>query len=180
MEIAAQFISVVAMATNVLSYQQKKQKGVIGFQLFGSMLFSVSYFMLGALMGGFLNLIGTIRAIIFINKKRFHADHIAWLIGFETVYLCAYALTFTVFGAETSAYRLVLELLPVIGATANTVSYRMKGAKEIRRLGLIGSPAWLIYNIVSFSIGAILCEVFSLISIVIGMIRFDRKGRQVE
>ena len=37
---------------------------------------------------------------------------------------------------------------------------------------------WLIYNIVSLSIGAICCEAFSIVSIFVGMYRFDRKKQE--
>ena len=57
---------------------------------------------------------------------------------------------------------------------ATTISFRLTDAKSIRRYGLISSPSWLVYNIVNFAIGAIICEVLSLCSIVIGMIRLDR------
>ena len=46
-EITAQAIGIVAMAFNVLSYVQKSAKGLICFQLFGTILFATNYFMLG-------------------------------------------------------------------------------------------------------------------------------------
>ena len=69
----------------------------------------------------------------------------------------------------------IVEILPVIGMTATTFAFRCKTAKATRLLGLVSSPAWLIYNIVNFAIGAICCEVFSLISIIVGLIRLDGK-----
>ncbi len=67
-EIIAQIIGIFAMAFNVLSYQQKSQRGVILFQLFGSALFSINFFMINALMGGILNLVGIARAVVFYTK----------------------------------------------------------------------------------------------------------------
>ena len=178
-EIAAQLVGIVAMAFNILSYQQKTQKGVIGFQLFGSMLFAVNYFLLGATVGGILNLVGTVRAVVFLNREKTHAEHPAWLVGFTAVYLLSYLLTFTVFQKVPTVFNLIVEFLPVIGMTATTVSFRLKDAATIRRFGLISSPSWLVYNIVNFSIGAICCEVLSLGSILIGMLRLDRgKGNR--
>lgn len=170
-----QAIGIVAMAMNILSYQQKKQSSVILVQMAGASLFAVHFWMLGATVGALLNAIAVVRAIVFYYKKQLHAEHIAWTIGFEVVFLISYALTFTVFGEEPTVPNLIVELLPVIGMTALTLGFRAKDAGAIRRFGLISSPAWLIYNIVNLSIGAICCEVISIISIVVGMIRLDKK-----
>jgi hypothetical protein len=124
-----------------------------------------------------LNAVAVIRAIVFLNKEKLKADHPAWLAGFVAVYLICYGLTFTVFGTEATVRNLVLEFLPVLGMTATTISFRLTDAKSIRRYGLISSPSWLIYNVANFAIGAIICEVLSLGSIFIGMLRLDRKKK---
>lgn len=170
-----QAVGIVAMAFNILSYQNKNQKAVIAFQLFGSALFALSFLMLGAMIGGILNFIGIIRALVFMNKEKLHADKPIWLWGFIAAYLVTYVLTFTVFGQEVTTLKLLIEALPVIGMTALTLGFRMTDAKAVRCMGLISSPSWLIYNIASGSIGAIACEVITLASILIGMLRHDRK-----
>lgn len=176
-QILAQLVGIVAMAFNILSYQQKTRGRAIGFQLFGSALFAVNYFMLGAMVGGILNLVGTVRAVVFLNRERFRADRLGWLVGFTAVYLLSYGLTFTVFGKPVTAFNLIVEFLPVVGMTATTISFRLKEAADIRKFGLVSSPSWLVYNIVNFSIGAICCEVLSLGSILIGMLRLDGKKK---
>ena len=77
-------------------------------------------------------------------------------------------------GQGSHCFYLILEILPVIGMTALSVGFRMKSASAIRKLGLISSPAWLIYNISVGSWGATLCEAFTLLSIFIGMLRHDK------
>jgi len=175
--IIAQIVGLFAMAFNIFSYQQKTQKAAIAFQLGGSILFAVNYLMLGAVVGGILNAVGTVRALVFLNKEKLNATRPVWLIGFTAVYLLSYVLTFTLFGKEATLFNLIVEFLPVIGMTATTISFRLSDAKDIRRFGLISSPSWLVYNIVSFSVGAIICEVLSLGSIFIGMLRLDRSKK---
>lgn len=177
-EIVAQIIGIFAMAFNILSYQQKKQRTVIVFQLFGTALFTVNFFMIEAYMGALLNFIGVIRALVFMHKEKLKADNVFWLIGFLVTYAVAYVLTFTVFGKPFTMDNAFLELLPIIGMTATTLAYRSKDAKTTRKLSLINSPSWLIYNIACFSIGAICCEVLSLVSIVVGMLRLDKKEKE--
>lgn len=173
-EIIAQAIGIVAMAFNILSYQGKKQSTIIALQFFGGVLFSVNYLMLGASVGSILNMVGAIRAVVFFFKDRLKADRLPWFVAFVAAYITVYILNFTVFGKEANAYNLIIEILPVIGMVALNIGFRMKNASDVRKFGLISSPSWLIYNIVIGSWGAILCEVFTLVSIFVGIIRHDQ------
>ena len=175
-EIIAQGIGILAMLFNILSYQGKKQKTVIALQLFGGALFAVNFWMIGAKIGGILNVIAVIRAVLFLFKDKVKADSIFWLIGFIFSYIAVYVLTFTVFGTELTPWHRVRELLPVVGMTALSVGFRLKDAAGIRKCGLISSPAWLIYNIAFLSWGAIICESLTLISIFVAMFRHDKKA----
>ena len=57
----------------------------------------------------------------------------------------------------------------------------MKNAAAVRLIGItLSSPSWLIYNIFVGSIGAILCEAFSIASIAIGIVRHDIKRASKE
>ena len=150
-EIVAQIIGIFAMAFNIWSYQQKQQKHIIALQL---------------------------RALVFLYKDQLKSDRVLWLIGFICVYCVSYVLTFTALGKEWNALNGIIELLPVIGSTAITLAYRSKNAKSTRLLGLIVSPSWLIYNIVFLSIGAICCEILSIISIVVGFFRLDKNTKE--
>ncbi len=174
-EIIAQTVGIFGMIANFLSFQQKKQKGVVTFQFFAALLFAVNFLMLGAYIGALLNVIGVIRAVVFINREKLKAEHPLWLIFFILAFSSAYPLVFTVFGKEPNLKNFIIELLPVIAMILSTISFRLTKAKDIRRFGLFSSPMWLIYNVFCFSIGAIVSEILNLISIVVGIIRFDLK-----
>lgn len=175
MIIVAQCIGILAMAFNIWSYQQKQQKHIIALQLLGSSFFTVHFFMLKAYMGGLLNAVGIARAVVYFYKDKFKSEHFLWLIAFLLVYLACYVLTFTIFDKRFNLENAIIEILPVIGMTATTFAFRCKTTQNTRLLGFVSSPSWLIYNIISLSIGAICCEVLSLISIFIGFFRIDRK-----
>ena len=177
-DILAQAVGIVAMVFNIFSYQRKSAKGIIAFQLFGGLFFCVNYFLLGAYIGMLLNGIAAVRAILFLKKETFHTDKFGWLIGFGAAYVAAYVLNFTVFGKEPTAFHLIIECLPVIAMFATHLAYRYDSPKTIRRLCLISSVSWLIFNITAVAIGAILCEVFSLISILIAVVRLDKKEQE--
>lgn len=175
LELLGQAIGILATIFIIFSYQHKERSRVIAFQLVGTFLFSVNFSLLGAPVGAILNAVAVIRAIVFLNKEKLRADHPLWLAGFSAVYAASYVVTFTLLSKEPTPVNLVIELLPVIGMVATTLSFRFEDAKMIRRYGLISSPCWLIYNIASFSVGAIICEVISLGSIILGIYRFDRR-----
>lgn len=178
-EIVAQIIGIIAMAFNILSYQFKKKGAVITAQLLGATCFAVNFLMLGAVVGGILNILAAVRAVVFLFKDKLKTDRLPWLIGFTVCYIAVYILNFTVFGKAPTVFNLIIEILPVIGMLALNLGFMRKNAADIRKFGLISSPAWLIYNIFAGSWGAIICEALTLISIFVGMARID-KGTQNE
>ena len=179
-EIIAQGIGILAMAFNIISYQGKKQSTVIALQLMGGMLFAISFLMLGQMIGGILNVIATVRALIFLFKDKLKADRLPWFIFFIATYLAVYVLNFTLFGKEPTVKNLLIEVLPVIGMVALNIGFRLKKASDVRKCALVSSPAWLIYNISAGAVGAIICESVSLVSIFVGMFRHDRKKEDEE
>jgi hypothetical protein len=74
-------------------------------------------------------------------------------------------------GVEPSAKNLIVEVLSVIAMFATHLAYRCNSPKTLRYICLVSSVSWLIFNIVNFAIGAILCEAFSLVSIAIATFR---------
>lgn len=179
-EIIAQGIGILAMAFNILSYQGKKQSTVIALQFMGGLLFATNFLMLGQMVGGILNIIATVRAVIFLFKDKLKADRLPWFIFFIATYIAVYVLNFTVFGKEPTFINLLIEVLPVVGMIALNVGFRLKKAADVRKCALVSSPAWLIYNINAGAVGAIICEAVSLVSIFVGMFRHDRKKEAEE
>ena len=147
-------------------------------QLFGSLLFTANYLMLGAVVGGLMNGIAVIRAILFIYKDRLRINDKILIGSLIAAFVASYVLAFSVLGVEPSPKNFIIEALPVIGMSAITVSFNMKNATAVRIIGItLSSPGWLVYNVCSGSIGAILCEVFSLASLAVGILRHDIKRK---
>ena len=178
MELAAQIISIGGMIFNLISFQQKVYKRALLCQMFSTVFFGISYFMLGATVGGILNIVAMIRSVVFLFKEKTRADNVFWMIFFIVSFILSYPAAFLLFGKEPSVKNLVTEIFPIIAMTLATVSIRIGSTKAIRWLGLFASPLWLTYNICSLSLGATLCEILNLISITVGIIRFDRKDKK--
>ena len=177
MEIVAQIFGIIGMIFNLLVFQQKTHKGVTACQFFAAAAFCANYLMLGAFVGGILNLVGALRALVFFFKEKTKANSVVWLIIFILAFSASYPLTFFAFGTEPTTKNLIIELLPVVAMIIITVSLRLGSAKAVRFMGLFSSPMWLVYNAFSGSIGAIASEILNLISMIIGIIRLDIKGK---
>ena len=173
-ETIAQIIGIFAAATNILSFQCKAKNRIILVQLFGGALFTVNFLLLGAVTGAIMNVLAIVRALLFLYKDKLKINDRVLVIGLIATFLGVYVLTFTAFGVEATLKNLIVEALPVIGMSAATLSFSMKNGTAIRIIGItLSSPSWLVYNIFVFSIGAILCEAFSIVSIAIGIFRHD-------
>lgn len=176
-EIIAQTVGIIAMVFNILSYQCKNAKSVFLMQMVGSALFGINYFMLGATIGGVLNIVAVLRAIVYYNGEKLKSNHVGYFIFFIIAYISSYILTFTLLNKPFTLYNALIELLPVIAMIALNVGFKIGTSKAIRRFGFIASPCWLTYNIVNFAIGAIICEAISIVSIFVGMLRHDIKNQ---
>ena len=174
-DLIVQAIGILGMVTIVLSYQARKQKNIITIQFFGCLFFAINFFMLDAYTGALLNGIGVIRAVVYLNKNKIKNLKLI-NYGFIFIYIISYFATFFVFNKPITILGLITEILPVIAMVASTVAFAMNSAKSVRKLAFISSPSWLIYNCVNLAIGAIICEVFTLISVIIAVIRYDIKG----
>ena len=176
MEIAAQIIGILGMIIIVISFAQKQQRTIIVMQFAGSLLFAANMFLLGAVSGGLMNVGGIVRGVVFLNKKRLGKYKWLFVIGLAVFYVVLYSMSFFVFGKPATIENLLFEFLPVFAMIMMTVGYAADGAKKTRIYGFINSPPWLIYNMCNFNIGGTICEVFCMSSIILGMIRYDRKG----
>lgn len=178
MDLLVQALGLIGMTMNLVSFQLREQKKLIRLQFYSSIVFSFHYFLLDAVMGCTLNIIGICRAFVFSHKEKEWARKKIWLYIFIGAYITVYILTFTVLGLEPTTYNLLLELLPVIGMTATTIGFFLENAAQVRKLSLMNAPTWLVYNVISGSIGGALTEIFCLISVVVGIIRLDIKRKK--
>ena len=178
MTLAAQIISIFAMAFNILSFQFKSPKRIMACQLVGTFFFGVSMFMLNAPSGGIMNVLAFLRSLVYLNIHRIPLSSRTLTVAFILSYFVAYASVFLIFGTEPTLRNLIVELLPIIAMIALTFGYARNSSKAIRRMGFINSPCWLAYGICVGSIGSILCEVVGIGSLIIGTLRHDleKKG----
>ena len=137
----------------------------------GNVFFAVSFFLLGNVAGGLMNLMGLFRGMIMLlpnEKKR------TWhLVLINCLFVGGAVFAGTVGGDGWAC------LVSFAAQTTGTFSMWYGTDKSIRWVQLCAiSPLWMLNNtLISFSIGGIICEAFSMISTIIYLIRVRKRKK---
>ncbi len=167
--VIAQIIGFCAMATAIVSFQQKKRKNIMIFQLVCTALWSLHFFVLGNMPGCALNGIMTLRCVIYYFKEtQKWAQHKVWLVLFLIAGFVA--------GVQT--WESWWSVLPLLGMIISTVALWQQNPKHIRIMTIPVAVSWFVYNAHSLSYAGMCNEVFALISIFTAMWRLDRRKKE--
>lgn len=169
-DILAQIFGIIAMFFSVFSFQMNKHKQIMIMQILATAFFGIQYFLLGAMTGVAMDIIGVIRGFVFYHKDKKWAAWNGWVVIFM--------LMFAVFCGVTWAGP--VSLFMAGSMILNTLSFSFTNPKLVRSTILISSPLLLVYSICTGSIGGIINEVFVEISSVIGLFRYDIKKKPKE
>ena len=159
------FLGVIAF---IISYQIKSNRALYLFQLLGSLLFCIQFFMLGAYSGCFSMVLNILRYALLTKYNEWKWVQRKELPG---IFCAAFAavLIFTWAGPIT--------ILAFLASSVSTVFYWTNNAKYIRASNLFcASPCWLIYDIFAGSWGGVVNEVITLTSILVSIYRFGWKA----
>ena len=165
--IISQCIGFVAAALLLLSFQQRTHRRIVAMQFFSGLLFATQYLMLGAYEGMIGNVVGFTRSIVYYFRGKSKIVDSFFCPVFFAILAC-------IGGAFT--YKNPVSLLPMAAMMISSFVVWSPKTQKLRALTLPTSAMWLIYNIICSSYSGIVTEVLNLISIVIGLIRFRKKG----
>lgn len=166
--IIGQALGIIGMILAMISFQCKNIKVFCALQTFSGLSFTVHFFVLGNAVQGALNMFNILRGWAFGFAPE------SWRRPLVGIVMACYI------GAAVVTYSprdaLWVTALILIAQLANTVTMYIGNAKIIRlvQIGYI-SPAWMTSNIITFSIGGILCETFNIISSTVALIRFRKE-----
>ncbi len=164
-ELSIQLIGYVGLMFAVIAFQCKSHKKVMLFRTLNELFFGIQYFCMGTYTGVIMNLVGSVRNIIF--SKRVER-------GRSTKFLqILFSVIFFVLGIITT--KGWISIMVILAKIVTTVAYSMKNTRYIRLLTLPTSVCWLTYNIVCNSTAGILCETFTILSITTAIVRLDIK-----
>lgn len=161
-EILIQGIGFVGTVAAIIAFQAKKHRNIILFRNANTILFALQYFLLGAYSGAAMNMLSLIRNEIYSwcirrNKKTIYAQMV-----FCGIYIVSGILTWA--GIES--------LIIIVAKFFSTYAFGVKDTKKLRLLTLISVSCMLVYNIYARSWAGVLCEIFTISSLIIALVRF--------
>ncbi|MBE7030865.1 MAG: YgjV family protein [Ruminococcaceae bacterium] len=167
----AQAFGIIGLVLVVLSFQCKKNKFFFLMQGLGSLAFGINFIMIQAFAGGFFSLVNFVRGVLFSkNGKK------VWKLALVAA-LYTFCYIFSLFLLDGNWIEIVIATIPYAALVAMSVFMWFGNGKHIRYSQLFFmSPAWMIYDIFYFSLGAILCESFTIISTIVSFVRYGKDG----
>ncbi len=163
MNIIIQLIGVLGIIASIISFQCKKHSSILFFRTLNEFIFAIQYFLLGAYTGMTMNCIGCVRNIVFTKQVKTGKKTSVASIIFSILFL-AFGLLF---------WQGPKSILIIIAKVLSTIAYGNKNTNVVRGIMFVTCTSWLIYNYCVFSIAGILCESFTLLSLFVGIIRFN-------
>ncbi len=165
-----QIVGVLAVATFLFSYLQKKRRNIIMWNAISRCLYIAQYFLLGAYSGAVLDILGTVSSVV-AGKK-----HTAFVKKHTKLLLLSINFCIVAAGVVIAvANRSVLDLLPVVGVLLHTSAFWISDEKWIRRVSLLGSPFWFVYNLLSRAYGSAVGDILTILSILIAMYKYKTR-----
>lgn len=166
LSLVTQLFGYIAVAILFISFQVNNRKNILGLLVLGMVFLGTHQFLLGAFAGAIANSLTIIRNITFRHKNDSQIlKHFIWPYVFSAI-LVSTSLLF---------WQGWHSLLPALAVTASTFALWADDTKTIRILSLIGPILWLPYAFMIESIPTVLIQIVIISSIVIAMLRFDRK-----
>lgn len=178
MDIIAQILSIVGCALMIFSFQFKNNRNLFIAQAIAALTFGASYVLLGAFGGAFIDLVCLANGTVLFLGEKYRKKPVLVLIclGYAAIPIIS-LLAFNGVWTTKAILEIVFGCAVAVAQVLITLAMWKDDGKTIRFVRLfITSPAWLIYNVVVFSLGGIICETFSIISIIVSFIRYGKDG----
>lgn len=166
MELLAQAFGILALLCNIVCYQMKSPKKLIVWQLIASVIWMLNLGLKGATVGFLLNVHAFIRLSVYYCAEKYE-----WARKKFWVPLFLVSATIIVVVTYTGFY----DILALIGTLATIYSFSAGDTAKTRLFTLPSAPCWFTYHLMQANLGGVLNEIFVFTSIIVGMLRLDRK-----
>ena len=164
--ILVQALGYIGVLCFIISYAQKSRKNILVFSFLARAFFVVHYILLGGYAGGIQNAGGGVAAAVSTlrGKKPYDSPIMPIFILVMTA-VCGIVTYDKSVG--------VVSALPAIAMLIQNTALWLKKQRNIRLLTFAGIPLWFVYNFVTGSIPAMICDCLSGGSLVVAMVRYD-------
>lgn len=172
MKIYVQIFGVFALVFWCISIQMNKRKKVLILQTLANIFYSAQYFFLGAVSTAGMNLISTIRTLIFYrNDKKKKTNSIFSLMLFITLILTIWCIDIILNGFK------YYEIIPVFITIAYTYATWQQNLHVLRYIFLVCAFLWIGFNLKVGAYVLVIGNVLEIISGITAISRFDIKKK---
>ena len=144
-----------------------RKPGLFAMQMSANAVYIVHFFMLGAYSGCVNLLISFLRNLMLFRSDLKWTQAKGWMWFYIGLNILMAGLT----------WKDLFSIFPCVAMITMTIVMWTRDGKKIRLASLlVNSPAWLTYDIYTMSYSGILCELFSMISVLVSIKRFGLKA----
>ena len=162
----------IAILFSIVSFQQKTQRKIAILQGTSNLFWMTHMFLLSAVAGGLLNLVGLLRGILFSLRETHEWARRKWVHVLLLTLIAGVTVFSWISGDGPKA------LLPALAMAITTFSLSLENPARVRLLSIFSSPCWIVYSVLAGSIPSVVAEILNLTSIAVGMLRLDRKKKE--
>ena len=163
LKIIAQVLGFMGAALVVIGMQQKEYKQIFICKIANQFLGGVHYLLLGGYTGMMTNLASCGTNLVYYSRIKNGKSTLVFQIIFATLFVILGALS----------WHGPISLLVIVAKVVSSVAMGNKNPRVIRILNLISGPCWLAYNIYVGSVAGIISDSFTIISVMIAIMRLD-------
>lgn len=167
-DVLVEAIGVLGIIASVISFQCKKHNRLLLFRSANESLFALQYGLLGAYTGMAMNIIGVARNIVFTKLVEKNKSTIPARVAFSAAFVIFIAVTWSGFKSLLSGTAKVI----------STFAYGSTNFALTRVLIFITSTSWFVYNLLVKSYAGCACELLTLGSIVVSLVRYGMNKKK--
>ena len=166
--IIGQILGIIAIIIGFITFQMKTKRQILFLQTTTAVLFCFHYFLIGAPTGVAMNVVATVRNIVYdyCGTKGYKTK----LVPIAFVVIQA-VMAILVWEAWYSVFVL-------LGICINTYCMSLSNPQTVRSSILVSSPLVLVYNVCTRSIGGMIYESVAVVSSAIGLVRYMKNKKE--
>lgn len=153
----SQILVSIAICTDILSFQFKDRKKIVGCLLVSTLLISAHFMLLEHWTAAGLGLVAAVRfaTSLFTSSKK--------MMG---LFICSAVII------TACSFEGLLSILSCWGAIFGTAAAFCREDKRLRQLMLVATSFWVVHNYIAGSPGAVLMELLFISSNLVGYYRY--------
>lgn len=164
----AQIVGFIPLILALFVFIHNSRKKIIFFKMCTDFLWAIHFFLLGEVAGGVINIINTVRNLIFSQKSNKRTSN-----KYIPILFCVLISLCTIITAEG-----IKSIFPLVGSCLATIGFWQNSPKQIRFFNFMGISLWLIYGFLTQSYSTIISNIISITSILLPTI-IKRKNKTI-